>query len=795
MKITVTGKQATITERETLTTGSQGIMIDLEFSPEWDGLAKTAQFYDGEKVIDILMVSDSVLLPWEMTKTAGATPTIVLIGKDGKGVVKASVECPLGQVWYGIRQGTDPEPTPDWKAQVEAAISTNITNIGKNADAIVQQGRDIQNLRDSKQDKLIGKPWEVVSYGADGKPENVTMEAAYMGGGLWISADSADANPKTLLNTATLPVGWREALLPETSPEKKQQLLTPDPKKLESLPLPGQGTPFPLLLAGGSSLEAWDVIFFNDPDKKHYPVSISSGGPLPEITVPEEAVGTMLMAVFADGKVQLVNPPVTVDFSDLQPKDFVVYVTDSGDGGFVTKDKDGKEATYRQAEFAILDGKTVKLLYKGVHFRLSSQSLGSPSPFYRFKEDTRISSGVAEQRTFVWSPSGLGAVLTMETHTTLGNKVLSVTVSGSSGSYTASKKSMEIADFCNPEKNAGLSVLYYPGGGTNPDEILRYTGYDGRAKEAVFTKPFPSGRVLFAYVGETGSIRTQWFTPPTGVKFLVTKNDPPDGRFKSSTWANIKKWAAATAQVWYNTEIDGVDLLKKDDVVWMPLLAQDDPYVPDRLVYIVGEVTAADASSCAITGHGVINDAGGLQDALSQMVRVTPQTLTPAQQEQARENINAAKSSEWRIICDDTLPSDMIFERDVDKDGKTFAIRAFRIHITRPTNASDSDTVRTLVSVKSAENPAYRLFMGGISAPSNKSGMDGFLAEIKGNWACYVANATPGNNYGFEPMRTAPFFCESGALNDNPITGIRIARGNAGAFPAGTNIKIWGCNA
>ena len=132
MKISVNLKQAVITEHETLTTGSQGIILAVEFSPEWDGLAKTAVFYNGiDKPIPILMFSEGVVIPWEMTKVEmeGQRPVVTFVGKDAEGrTVTPTVECDLDTVWYGIRADTYPTepPTPDWVDQIEAALNNKL---------------------------------------------------------------------------------------------------------------------------------------------------------------------------------------------------------------------------------------------------------------------------------------------------------------------------------------------------------------------------------------------------------------------------------------------------------------------------------------------------------------------------------------------------------------------------------------------------------------------------------------------------------------------------------------------
>ena len=139
MRIKVTGKRAEIIERSNpLTVGQKGEQIAIEFSADWDGLTKTAQFYNGETLIDALVYSDSVEIPAEMAVSKRPV-SVCFIGKNADGtVVYPAVECPIGSVWYGERPGGEPPvpPTPDWKAQIEAGVSqANETADGVRADA------------------------------------------------------------------------------------------------------------------------------------------------------------------------------------------------------------------------------------------------------------------------------------------------------------------------------------------------------------------------------------------------------------------------------------------------------------------------------------------------------------------------------------------------------------------------------------------------------------------------------------------------------------------------------------
>lgn len=513
-----------------------------------------------------------------------------------------------------IEPGSDPDPETPWVEQVH--------QYAEQAKAASQAIQNMSVTAATGGETTVEKQVD---------PDTGTVTLAFTfptpGGGQWVIAERADAAEKVLINTnghqkPALGEGfliiWAEGntakqLTVSFYKSEDVTIINPDPKNLK-----------------------YEVRQGAEPQK--YPVVIAGGTDAPVFEGDLVTTG----AIFGDGRVQILDAPgqgggVTAEYvnagdeatlttaqkytdtktTDQKPKDFPVQITKTSTGYNANK-------TYREVQQAFAQGRDVYMLYEGARYDFASKSEG-PSPYFRFAR-TSIGGGIATERKFVYRLSSTTVVLEYEEHSTY-LQVMSVTVTGTNGSYTASKTSAEIEAFCNPGKNSGLASLYYPGGGTNPDEILQYSGYAGQSKEAVFHKAFPSGRTLFAYVGETGAIRTQWFTPPSGTKFVITKNDPPDGRFKSSTWENIRKWAVAESQPWYNTEIDGVDLLKKDDVVWMPLLAKDDAYVPDRIVYIIGQVTAADASSCAITGYGVINDAGGMQDVLTKLASSTAAAL------------------------------------------------------------------------------------------------------------------------------------------------------------------------
>ncbi len=110
-------------ETEKLTSGSIGVTINFVFSPEWDGLLKTAVFDAGEAKIDVVLTSESCEVPPEVLACPGKQLSVGVFGElADKTLVIPTIYAEAGI----IRPGASPSgmssapPTPSWPEQVQA---------------------------------------------------------------------------------------------------------------------------------------------------------------------------------------------------------------------------------------------------------------------------------------------------------------------------------------------------------------------------------------------------------------------------------------------------------------------------------------------------------------------------------------------------------------------------------------------------------------------------------------------------------------------------------------------------
>lgn len=126
-----------VDRNEILTAGmAKAARVRIEFSSDWDNLAKTAVFATETVTVDVALTSASCEIPHEVLATAGANVRIGVYGVGSGGVVLPTIWADLGLV----KPGADPsgdvstDPTlPVW-AQIEAAIGSldELTTTAKN---------------------------------------------------------------------------------------------------------------------------------------------------------------------------------------------------------------------------------------------------------------------------------------------------------------------------------------------------------------------------------------------------------------------------------------------------------------------------------------------------------------------------------------------------------------------------------------------------------------------------------------------------------------------------------------
>ena len=87
---------------ELLTAGmSKAVKVQFVFSPEWDGLTKTAVFSNGKTTVDVLAANwdgDTVPVPHEVLAVPGRHARVGVYGADESGVVLPTVWVSLGKV-------------------------------------------------------------------------------------------------------------------------------------------------------------------------------------------------------------------------------------------------------------------------------------------------------------------------------------------------------------------------------------------------------------------------------------------------------------------------------------------------------------------------------------------------------------------------------------------------------------------------------------------------------------------------------------------------------------------------
>ena len=101
---------------ELLTAGmSKAVTVQFVFSPEWDGLTKTAVFSNGKTTVDVLAANwdgDAVPVPHEVLAVPGRHARVGVYGADESGVVLPTVWVSLGKVQPGADPSGDASADP-----------------------------------------------------------------------------------------------------------------------------------------------------------------------------------------------------------------------------------------------------------------------------------------------------------------------------------------------------------------------------------------------------------------------------------------------------------------------------------------------------------------------------------------------------------------------------------------------------------------------------------------------------------------------------------------------------------
>ena len=129
---------------EVLTSGSVDVYtVRFTFSPEWEGLKRTAVFKTGEEPIAVMLDgTGECAIPWEVLKEPMMHLYAGVYGTKEDGVVLPTVWADLGTIQEGVTCGTDSRPpTP----------------------SLWEQGLA------QKQDALQGSPGQLVGFSEDGR--------------------------------------------------------------------------------------------------------------------------------------------------------------------------------------------------------------------------------------------------------------------------------------------------------------------------------------------------------------------------------------------------------------------------------------------------------------------------------------------------------------------------------------------------------------------------------------------------------------------------------------------------
>lgn len=113
----------TLRNREPVTSGSVNVYpVRFEFSPDWDGLQKTAVFRAGNGSVSLLLNDSNkvVNIPWEVLRKPGIALQVGIYGTRGEDEVLPTVWANMGVILEGAEPGEIARPpTPDlWQQEL-----------------------------------------------------------------------------------------------------------------------------------------------------------------------------------------------------------------------------------------------------------------------------------------------------------------------------------------------------------------------------------------------------------------------------------------------------------------------------------------------------------------------------------------------------------------------------------------------------------------------------------------------------------------------------------------------------
>lgn len=125
IKIYISGNRADVTEREPLTSGTVGKVLNFAFTEDWRPLIKYAVFEGSGRRIALTNIGDSCIIPHEVLAKHGGALRVGVYGRTADGsAATPTVYAQLGIIQRGADPNADPstKPTlPVW-AQIQAQI-------------------------------------------------------------------------------------------------------------------------------------------------------------------------------------------------------------------------------------------------------------------------------------------------------------------------------------------------------------------------------------------------------------------------------------------------------------------------------------------------------------------------------------------------------------------------------------------------------------------------------------------------------------------------------------------------
>lgn len=125
IKVYISGNRADVTEREPLTSGTVGKVINFAFTEDWRLLIKYAVFEGSGRRIALTNIGDSCIIPHEVLAKHGGALRVGVYGRTADGsAATPTVYAQLGIIQRGADPNADPstKPTlPVW-AQIQAQI-------------------------------------------------------------------------------------------------------------------------------------------------------------------------------------------------------------------------------------------------------------------------------------------------------------------------------------------------------------------------------------------------------------------------------------------------------------------------------------------------------------------------------------------------------------------------------------------------------------------------------------------------------------------------------------------------